>query len=603
MEPEWDMDEHAIRELVAEVKRGRLSRRRFVRTMVAAGLTTPMAAGLLTAAGVARAQPRTSTAPARRGGGGQVRMLYWAAPTLLNPHLAVAPKDFESSQLFYEPLADIDTEGNVVPVLAAETPTVANGGVTRDGTSVVWRLKRGATWHDGRPFTADDVVFTWQYAADPATAATSAGSYQGIDRIDRIDDHTVKLVFKRPTPYWADAFCSAAGMVLPRHVFEPFRGGKSREAPANLKPVDTGPYRFVDFKPGDVLHAEINGAYHVPNRPYFDTVEMKGGGDPVSAARAVLQTGEYDYAWGVQMEHEILRRLEQSPKGRFVIGQTANVEYIQLNQTDPWREVDGERASVKTKHPFLTDPAVRSAFALLVDRESIQKDIWGRQADTTANFMNRPPFVSPNTRWEFNVDKANAILDTAGWKRGADGIRAKDGIRLKVLFQGVNQPIRQKIQSIVKQAYVRAGIDCELKSVVGSVYFSSDPGNVDTESHFYADLELSGKILRQPDPQAFMRAFCSWEAAQKANKWSGANLTRWRNDEYDRLWRAAETELDPAKRAAQFIRMNDLVVDNVVVIPVIIRHATFAVANWLRGFDFSPFSGPLWRLVYWSREA
>ena len=122
------MDEHAICALVAEVRRGRLSRRAFVRTMVAAGLTVPMAAGLLTAAGVARAQPRTSSAPARRGGGGQVRMLYWAAPTLLNPHLAVAPKDFESSQLFYEPLADIDTEGNIVPVLAAETPTAANGG-------------------------------------------------------------------------------------------------------------------------------------------------------------------------------------------------------------------------------------------------------------------------------------------------------------------------------------------------------------------------------------------------------------------------------------------------------------------------------------------
>lgn len=598
------MDEHVIRELAIEVKRGRLSRRRFVHTLVAAGLTTPMASQILRVAGVAEAQPRTpSVAPTRRGGGGQIRMLYWAAPTLLNPHLAIAPKDYESSQLFYEPLADIDTEGNIVPVLAAETPTVANGGVARDGTSVVWRLKRGVTWHDGRPFTADDVVFTWQYAADPATAATSAGSYQGIDRIERIDDHTLKVVFRRPTPYWADAFCSAAGMVLPRHVFEPFRGGRSREAGANLRPVGTGPYRFVDFKPGDVLRAEINPGYHVPNRPFFDTVEMKGGGDPVSAARAVLQTAEYDYAWGTQMEHEILQRLEQSSKGRFVIGQTANVEYIQLNQADPWREVEGERASLKTTHPFLTDTAVRSAFALLVDRSSIQKDLWGRQADATGNFMNRAPFASPTTRWEFNVDKANAILDAAGWKRGPDGIRVKDGVRLKVLFQGVNQPIRQKMQSIVKQACTRAGIECELKSVVGSVYFSSDPGNVDTESHFYADLQLSGKILRQPDPQAFMRAFCSWEAAQKANKWAGANLTRWRNDEYDRLWRAAETEMDPIKRAAQFIRMNDLVVQNVVVIPVFVRHATFAVAHAIRGFDFSPFSGPLWRLVYWSREA
>src|SRR5262249_57827838 len=168
-----------------------------------------------------------------------------------------------SSQLFYEPVGNIDPEGNMGRVLGAEPPTATNGGVARDGTSVVWRLKRGVTWHDGRPFTADDVIFTWQYAADLTTAATSAGSYQGIDRVERIDDHTVKLVFKRPTPYFADAFCSAAGMVLPRHVFETFRGGKSREAPANLKPVGTGPYRFVDFKPGDVLPAEGTCAYHL----------------------------------------------------------------------------------------------------------------------------------------------------------------------------------------------------------------------------------------------------------------------------------------------------------------------------------------------------
>jgi peptide/nickel transport system substrate-binding protein len=553
---------------------------------------------------VAQAQPKASgAAPTRRGGGGAVRMLYWAAPTILNPHLAVAPKDLEASQIFYEPLADIDTDGNVVPVLAQETPSVANGGVAPDGTWVQWRLKRGVTWHDGRPFTADDVVFTWQYAADTATATTSIGSYRDIDRVERVDDHTAKVVFKRPVPFWADAFCTAAGFVLPRHVFESYRGGKSREAPANLKPVGTGPYRYVDFKPGDVLQAEINPAYHVPNRPFFDTVELKGGGDPVSAARAVLQTGQYDYAWGLNMEDEILRRLEDGGKGRVVIGRTTNLDYIQLNQADPWRDVDGERASVKSTHPFLTDPAVRGALALLVDRAAIQSEIWGRQGDTTGNFLNRRPFASPNTRWEFNPDKANALLDAGGWKRGADGIRAKDGKRLKLLFQTVNQPIRQKMQQVVKQACGRAGIECELKAVVGSVFFSSDPGNVDTESHFYADLQLSPKILRQPDPQAFMRAFCSWEVAQKANKWAGVNVSRFRNDEYDRLWRAAEGEMDPTKRAAMFIRMNDLVVQNVVVIPVIIRHAVFATSTAIRGFDFSPFSGPLWRLVYWTREA
>ena len=310
------MDEYGIRELIGEVTRGRLSRRQFVETLVGFGLTAPMAAQILAHAGVAQAQPKAAgPAPTRRGGGGAIKLLYWAAPTILNPHLAVAPKDLEASQLFYEPLADTDTEGNIVPVLAQETPSVANGGVGQDGTWVQWRLKRGVTWHDGRPFTADDVIFTWQYASDQASATTSTGSYLGIERAEKVDDHTVKLIFKRPTPFWADAFCNAAGFVLPRHVFEAYRGGKSREAPANLKPVGTGPYRHVDFKPGDIVTAEINPSYHVPNRPFFDRVELKGGGDPVSAARAVLQTGEYDYGWGLNMEDEILRRLEDGRQG------------------------------------------------------------------------------------------------------------------------------------------------------------------------------------------------------------------------------------------------------------------------------------------------
>src|SRR5439155_11391779 len=170
------MDEHVIRELVADVKTGRLSRRRFIRTMVGVGLTAPMARTLLSGAGVAHAQPQsrpsTAAAPVRRGGGGQVRMLYWAAPTMLNPHLAVAPKDFESSQLFYEPLADIDTDGTIVPVLAAETPSTVNGGVGAAGRWLWGRLSRGWTGYGGSPFLSGAVIFTWQYAADPATAAT-----------------------------------------------------------------------------------------------------------------------------------------------------------------------------------------------------------------------------------------------------------------------------------------------------------------------------------------------------------------------------------------------------------------------------------------------
>ena len=599
------MDERELRTLIDEVKSGRLSRRRFVQTMVGLGLTAPLAAQMLASAGVAQAQTRWTFNPTKRGGGGIVKTLWWQAPTLLNPHFANGTKDQDACRIFYEPLASYDPDGNVIPVLAAEAPSLQNGQVAKDGLSVTWRLKKNVQWHDGKPFTADDVVFNWEYVMDPATAAVSVGPYRDIVRIVKLDSHTVKVVFKSPTPFWAAAFCGAAtGTIIPKHLFQAYKGDKSREAPTNLKPVGTGPYRFVDFKPGDIVRGELNASYHVPNRPFFDQIEMKGGGDAVSAARAVIQTGEFDYAWNMQVEDEILKRLEQGGKGRADIVAGGNIEHIQLNTTDPWTEVDGERSSAKTKHPVLSDPAVRQALNLLVDRGSIQEEIYGRTGIATANFVNAPSrFVSKNTKWEFNADKANQILEAAGWKRGADGVRAKDGKKLKFVYQtSINAP-RQKTQAIVKQACAKAGIDLELKSVTANVFFSSDPANPDTYSHFYTDLQMYTTTMTQPDPQRFMDQFTSWEVSAKDNKFALTNKTRWRNEEYDRAWKAAETEMDPVKRAALFVKMNDLVIQNIVVIPVVFRPRVAAISSRMRDVVQSGWDSDFWALAYWSKQA
>src|SRR5919106_696106 len=202
------MDERALRNMIDEVKSGRLSRRHFVQTMVGLGLTAPLAAQMLASAGVAQAQSKLNYKPTKRGGGGALKVLWWQGATLLNPHFATGTKDQDGSRIFYEPLASWDANGNLCPILAAEIPSIQNGGLAADG--------------------------------------------------------------------------------------------KSREAPTNLKPVGTGPYRFVDFKPGDIVRGELNPNYHMPNRPHFDTIEVKGGGDATSAARAVPRTGEFDYAWNMQ---------------------------------------------------------------------------------------------------------------------------------------------------------------------------------------------------------------------------------------------------------------------------------------------------------------
>jgi peptide/nickel transport system substrate-binding protein len=603
------IEEHALRRWIRAVAEGKASRRQFMRTMLCLGLTGPMAAQLLAtqaaSAVVADGQGKPpSFAPTRRGGGGKLRLLWWQAPTLLNAHLSTGLKDSDAARVVYEPLAGFNGQGEFVPILAEALPSFENGDLSPDGTAVTWRLKRGLVWHDGTPFTADDIIFTWEYAADSATSAVTMSSYQQIARIDRLGDHAVKVVFKHPTPYWYDAFFGSRGHILPRHLFAPYAGQDALNVPYNLRPVGTGPYQIVTFKPGDVALFEINPRYHVPNRPFFDSVELKGGGDATSAARAIMQTGEFDFAWNLQVEKDVLERLDrQGGRGKVHIYPGSGVEHIQLNRTDPWIEVNGEYSSLDAPHPFLTDPLVRQAYNLLADRHTIAQQLYGAAGQATSNFLDSPArFQSAHTRWEFNLDKAAQLLDQAGWRRGSDGVRAKGGHRMKVLYQSSVNPVRQKTQSIIKKAFEQAGVVVELKAVNPSVFFSTDPGNADALAKFHADLQMFTVSPGSPDPQAHMTQFVSWEIARKANNWSGRNVVRWVNLEYDRLWKQAATALDPVKRAMLFIAMNNLLVENVVVIPLIWRHEVVAVSQDLRGLELTPWDSNLWDLAYWYRQ-
>jgi peptide/nickel transport system substrate-binding protein len=596
------MKERDLRGLIEEVRDGRLPRRSFIQRMVGLGLTAPFANVMLLNEGIAQTVTAIPYKGTKRGGGGTLKLIWWQGAVHLQPHFAGGTKEQDATRIFYEALAGWDSDGNMIPALAAEIPSRANGGVSADGTQVTWKLKRNVTWHDGRPFTADDVLFTAAYAGDPASATVSVAVYKDI-KVEKVDSHTVRVTFPKPTPFWAEPFVGSYGMILPKHVFEPFTGAKSREAPANVRPVGTGPYKINDFKPGDMIRADAYPGYHVPNQPFFDAIELKGGGDALSAARSVLQTGEFDYAWNLAVEDEILKRLEGAGKGKLVFLVGSDIEFISLNVSDPWKEVDGERGSAKSKHPAFSDKAVRDAMALLVDRKGVQDFIYGRGGLATSNFLNNPSrYRSPNTSYEFNVDKANQILDAAGWRRGADGIRAKGDVKLRFVFQtSVSQP-RQKTQAIVKDACTKAGIDLELKSVTAAVFFGSDVANPDTYQKFWCDVQMYTTTMTQPDPQIFMEQWTTDQIAQKANKWASRNLVRWSNAEYDATFKAAQVEFDAVKRAAMFIKMNDLVVNDKHVIPLFARPRPRGYVSKLVAHP-SAWDNDTWALGFWSRDA
>ncbi|NJN66437.1 MAG: peptide ABC transporter substrate-binding protein [Chloroflexaceae bacterium] len=551
----------------------------------------------------------------RSAQGGTLKLLLWQAPTILNPHLARGSKDYFASRIICEPLASYDQHGTLVPFLAADIPSLGNGDVAADGTWVIWHLKPGVTWSDGRPFTADDVLFTYEFISNPANAATSGAQYDLVEQVEVVDDHTVKVVFKEPNPAWSLPFVGPRGLIIPRPGVAPATTAVSptqevaevgAEAPANPMMVGTGPYRVVSFVPGDTIVYEANPYFREPGKPFFSRVELKGGGDATLAARAVLQTGEVDFAENLQVEAQVLDQLQQTAtSGQVITVSRPLVEHILINQTDPNRETsDGERSSTQFPHPFFSDKRVRQAFAYAMDRETIATQLYGANGRPTSNILVEPPiYRSPNTSYEYRLDQAAALLDEAGWvDHDGDGIRDKDGVIMHVLFQTATGSVRQKTQEIVKQSLEAIGVEVELKSIDSAAFFDNDPANPDTYSHFYADLQMFTIPYDSPDPGAYMQGWICDEITQKVNDWSANNVERWCNPAYDALYAQATREMDPEQRRQLFIQMNDLLVEDVALIPLVHRTRVSGVSNSLEGVELTPWDESVWNIQDWRRR-
>ena len=559
--------------------------------------TTGSAAAEPTATEAAAASPEataTEAAPAAEaGGGGLLRLLWWQAPTIINPHLSTGTKDFDASRVCYEPLADIDKNGDLVPYLAAEVPSLENGGVAEDGSTVTWKLREGVTWHDGEDFTAEDVVFTWEYAANPDTSAVSAGVFANVAGVEAVDDYTVLVSFVEPTPAWYDVFTGPYGMILPQHVFADFIGTEASNAPANLEPIGTGPFMVSEFRAGDVVLYDRYEGYWDAGKPYFDSVEMKGGGDAIGAARGVVQSGEADWAWNIQAEPAILAEMESDDApGQVNTTEGVSAERLMIQFADPNVEVEGARSEPSTQHPIFQHKEVRNALALAIQRDVIAEQLYGPGGQATANNLNAPArFRSPNTTWEFNLEAAAELLA---------GFPETQGYNL--LYQTSINSVRQKTQEIIKADFESLGFSVELKSVDAAVFFASDPGNPDTYPHFYSDLEMYTNGPSSPYPIVWAERYRSDDIAQKSNEWRGQNVSRWNNPDYDALHDQGRLELDPAVQEELFHAMNDLSVNEFVEIPIIWRNGVTCVAKSLENYNGSPWASDVWDIANWTRS-
>ena len=546
----------------------------------------------------------SQSALAQRGASGHVNVLYWQAPSILNPYLSSGTKDVESSSVILEPLLRFNERGEMVANLAAEVPTVANGGFSADFKTITYKLRPNLKWSDGSAFTASDVLFTYEYCTGIKGCA-KANTFTPVERVVAVDPLTVRITFKAAKPYPYDVFNGATTPILQRNQFKDCLGDKAPTCTQqNFNPIGTGPFMVREFRPNDVIQLVANPNYRDPARPSFATMTIKGGGDAAAAGRAVMETGEFDYAWNLQLAPDVLGRMARGGKGKVVSAFGTLVERIEINLTDPNPRHGELRSTTRHPHPFLTDIRVRRALSMAIDRNILVEIGYGPAGRVTCNLVPAPiAFASDNTDCvKQDMAGAKALLDQAGWRPGPDGVRVKDGVKLEINYLTSTNAVRQNFQALVKQWWTELGVSTNLRNVSASVFFGGDAGSPDTFQKFYADVEMYANNFDGTDPENYLAEHVCDKIPRPETQWQGTNMNRYCSPEYDRLVKELTSTAGVEKRAVIAKKLNDMLTkESYVVIPLVDRGRVSSHANNLGGVKLNTWDSELWNVHEWTR--
>ena len=561
----------------------------------------PLLLGATALAGLA------TMAQAERGADGHVNVIYWQAPSIMTPYLSGGTKEIEAASLVIEPLGRYNEKGEMVPYLAESIPTVENGGVAADLKSITWKIKPGLVWSDGTPFTARDVKFTAEYCMHPDVGCAQLAKYEGVETVEIIDDLTVKVNFEEAMPNPYGPFMGGQAPIIQAAQFADCLGAKAPECTdANFAPIGTGPFKVDEFRPNDVISLSANPNYRDPAKPRFATMTFKGGGDATAAGRAVLETGEFDYAWNLQLAPDVIANMEAAGKGVAMSAFGTLVERIEMNLTDPSPDLpEGERSTAKHPHPILSDMRVRKALSMAIDRPLLVEIGYGKAGRPTCNLVPAPEiYASDNTEClTQDVEGAKALLEEAGWTdTNGDGIRDKDGRKLSLLFQTSTNAVRQDFQALIKQWWAEIGVETELRNIAASVFFGGDPGSPDTFQRFYADVEMYANNFDGTDPQSYLAAYTCEKAPRPETQWQGENINRFCDPAYDALVKELTRTAELDKRAEIARKLNDMLTkDSYVIVPLVDRGRVSARSNTLGGVVLNVWDTELWNAADWYR--
>lgn len=560
--------------------------------------------------GGARAGAQTTAGdPSTGSSSGQTLTLrYWQAPSLLIPYLSSGNKDAEAASLSLEPLASYGPDGGLVPRLAAAIPSRANGGIGADGRTITWRLKEGVRWSDGSPMTAEDVVFTWKYCAAHGSGCLRRDAFDDVATIKAVDPHRVQIRFTQPKPYPYTVFTGAKMPVISGRQFGDCLGVVARACAEERLPLGTGPYRVTAFTANQDVAYVKNPFFHGPP-PHFDHVVLKGGGTALDGARAVLEEGTADYSWNVQAEPQVLRELEAQGQGRLAVAFGSRVERIHMNQTNPDQGLGKQRSEYnngRNPHPFLTFPPIVQAMSMAIDRKMIAEQLYGFAGRPECNIIAAPPdYVSTANHACLiqDIAGANALLDAHGViDDDGDGIRDYRDAPLHITLQTSANAVREATHELLRGWWRQIGISTDLVQQNAAVFFGGDPvlQHARTSIRFFADAQMFTSVSGVHPEQFLSWRLCS-AIPESGNRWTGGNIGRVCNKNYDALFAQLRKTPTGPKRQQLVKQLNDLVIQQGYEIPLINRGIVSAVANGLQGFAPNPWDTQLWNVARWSR--
>lgn len=506
---------------------------------------------------------------------GVLRWGEYSEPDTLNPMLSSLQVTVEESMLWAGYLFEYDDRGELVPDLATEVPTVADGGISADGRSITYHLRRGVRWQDGAPFSADDVIFSWRAVMDPRNDVPSRGGYELVDRIDKVDDHTIVVRLRRPYAPFVSTFFSMAAFtyaVLPAHLL---RGADLNHAAFNTMPVGTGPFRVVEYRHGDHLKLVANPAYW-RGKPKLDEVIISYVGDQNTLVTQ-LRTHEIDFATNLSLSR---------------VPDLAGIDGIDVFGI-PFTYYT--YVGFNTEHPPLDDVRIRRALTLGTDRPAIIADV--THGFALAAEGDQPPFSwahSPQRlQPAYDPLAAGQLLDAAGWRMDKDGVRRFRGRPLElVVASTAGSTSYRDVEEIMQQEWRRLGVVLVVKNAPDSVlYAPAADGGVLASGAF--DVMVQG-WFNGVDPDDSGTFSCADRAP------AGDDYTRLCDPRIDAAERRALSTYDPAERARDYVLIQRQIAQDRPMIFLWYAKRVDAANVDLRGYRPAHAVTTLWNTWDWS---